>query len=98
MPLFSYVARNSGGRPQQGTQEAASAAALVTALRERGWLVLEVKEAGATAAGASWTTYLNPLRWLPPRSSDIEISLQQMAVMLRSGLTLLTTLKTIAEY
>ncbi len=72
--------------------------AVVTSLRERGLLVVEVSEAGKAVPTTNWFSLLNPFRWLPPRSADIEISLQQMAVMLRSGLTLLTTLKTIAEY
>jgi type IV pilus assembly protein PilC len=68
-------------------------------LRERGWLVLEVR--AAEAAGpvtVGWGTRLNPLAWLPPRSFDVELSLQQMAIMLRNGLTLLSALKTVAEY
>jgi type IV pilus assembly protein PilC len=97
MAMFTYVARNSAGRAQQGTQEAPSAAALVNTLRERGWLILEVRAADAPAAAAG-LSQLNPLNLLPIRSIHIELSLQQMSVMLRSGLTLLATLKTVAEY
>ena len=39
-----------------------------------------------------------PSHWLSPRSSDIELGLQQLAVMLRSGLTLLTALRSVAEF
>jgi type IV pilus assembly protein PilC len=35
--------------------------------------------------------------WLRPRSVDVEVSLQQLAVMLRSGLTLLAALRTVAD-
>ena len=42
MPTFTYVSRDTAGRPQRGTQEAASAAAVANSLRERGWLVVEV--------------------------------------------------------
>jgi type II secretory pathway component PulF len=97
MAIFSYHARTSAGRAQQGTQEAPSAAALVSTLRQRGWLVLEVRAADQPAAGGGRSA-VNPLNWLPIRSVDIELSLQQLAVLLRSGLTLLASLKTIAEY
>jgi type II secretory pathway component PulF len=97
MAMFSYVARNSAGRAQRGTQEAPSAAALVNLLRERGWLILEVQAAQGPASSGG-RSLLNPLNWLPVRSVDIELALQQLAVMLRSGLTLLAALKTIAEY
>lgn len=99
MPLFTFSARNPAGRPLKGTQEAPSATALVNSLRDRGWLVLEVRavETDVPTVG-DWLALLHPGNWLPPRSVDVELALQQMAVMLRSGLTLLTTLKTIAEY
>jgi type IV pilus assembly protein PilC len=96
MPTFTFTARDPAGRPQAGQQEAASAAALVNSLRERGWLVLDVKPAVADA-GPDWLALLNPFAWLPPRSIDVEVSLQQIAVMLRSGITLLAALKTVAE-
>lgn len=96
MPSFTFSARDPAGRPQAGQQEAASAAALVNTLRERGWLVLDVKPAGDDG-GTDWAALLNPFSWLPPRSVDVEVSLQQIAVMLRSGITLLAALKTVAE-
>ncbi len=99
MPIFVFTARTSAGQPQRGTEESPSAAALVNTLRQRGWLVLDVRPAGAASPGlGDLLPRLNPLTWLPPSSLDVELSLQQMAVMLRSGLTLLMTLKTAAEY
>jgi len=98
MPIFSYVGRDTAGRPQRGTQEAPSAAAVASSLRQRGWLVLEVRVGEGTPQSAfSNLAKLNPIYWLPPRSLDIEMGLQQMAVMLRSGLTLLATLRTLGE-
>src|SRR5262245_48516687 len=97
MPTFSYVARDAAGRPQQGLREAASAAAIVNQLRERGWLVLTVSNAQEAGTSFDWSVVLNPLAWLPPRSVDVELSLQQIAVMLRSGITLLAALKTTGE-
>lgn len=98
MPTFIFQARNPRGRPQTGTQEAASAAALVNDLRQRGWLVLKVEEAAPAFSLAATLAGLNPFAWLPPSSLDIEVSLQQLSIMLRSGLTLLTALRAVAEY
>lgn len=97
MPTFLFEARDSTGRPQRGTLEAASANALVSSLRQRGWLVLNVQAASDAVAPAAILARLNPFAWLPPRMVDVELSLQQIAVMLRSGLTLLTALRTVAE-
>src|SRR5439155_21619799 len=97
-PVFTFEARSGTGQPQHGTQEAPSAAALATSLRERGWLVLAVNPAEDGGTDFDWLVLLKPFRWLPPRMVDVEFSLQQMAVMLKSGLTLLATLKTVAEY
>src|SRR5262245_15455837 len=94
MPVFAFEVRTSGGRPQRGREEAASAAALAAALRARGWLVLTVR---AVEEAPSAVGRLNPLNWLPVRSVHVELGLQQIAVMLRSGLTLLTALRTAAE-
>jgi type II secretory pathway component PulF len=99
MPLFVFEARTGAGQAQRGTEEAPSATALVNTLRQRGWLVVGVKPSQADGKPiGDWLPLLNPLNWLSARSADVELSLQQMAVMLRSGLTLLTSLKTVAEY
>src|SRR5262245_1218463 len=98
MPVFTFEARTSSAQAQRGTQEAASAGAVAASVRQRGWMVLAVRTADDAGQAIDWRTVLNPLAWLSPRSLDIELSLQQMATMLRSGLTLLTSLRTIAEY
>jgi len=92
MPTFTYTARDSSSQLRRGVEEAVSPAALVGVLRSRGWLVTEVKP-GKPVSKLS----LNPLTYLPPRSLDIEMSLQQLAIMIRSGLTLLSALRTVAE-
>jgi type II secretory pathway component PulF len=98
MPIFSFDARNDAGHPQRGLQEAPSPGALVHKLRDRGWLVLAVRSAEVPATTLSdLLGLLNPWSWLPPRSLDVELSLQQLALMLRNGLTLLMALKTVAD-
>jgi len=96
MPTFAYVARDAVGLPREGTAEGVSPAAVVDQLRQRGWLVVDMQEAPEESFGSSLAA-LNPLEWLPPRSVDVELGLRQMAVMLRSGLTLLDGLTTVAQ-
>jgi type IV pilus assembly protein PilC len=97
MPSFAFTARDSRGRPQQGTFEAASTTAVAEELRGRGWLVLEVRDRQPPAAKkASWTQR-DALGWLPARSIDVELGLRQIAVMIRSGLTLLDALNTASQ-
>jgi type II secretory pathway component PulF len=98
MPTFTYNARNAAGRSQKGTQTADSASALAQELRGRGLLVLDVKPAATSKTAGEMLQWLWPSMWLPPRSLDIELSLQQLSVMLRSGLTLLTSLRAVADY
>ncbi|HEX3870371.1 MAG TPA: type II secretion system F family protein, partial [Pirellulales bacterium] len=98
MSTFAFVARDGVGNVHRGEVEAASAGALAGQLRERGWLIVDIRVAAERVASVSeQLAALNPLRKLPPRSFDIELSLLQMAVMLRGGLTLLTSMRTVAE-
>lgn len=97
MSSFAFTARDSRGRPQQGTFEAASTSAVAEELRGRGWLVLDVRDSAPPAPKkASWASR-DALAWLPARSIDVELGLRQIAVMIRSGLTLLDALNTAAQ-
>lgn len=97
MPAFAYQARDRSGVSQQGTLTAPSMSGAVTGLRERGWLVVDVRAATPGDLADSWTVWLDPREWLPVRSVDVELSFQQLAVMLRSGLTLLAALDTVTR-
>ena len=77
---------------------AASYAAAVHEIRGRGWLLLDVRNDLPAVPRTSVLAVIRPRNWLPPRGVDIEFSLRQMAIMLRSGLTLLNTLNTVAEF
>jgi type IV pilus assembly protein PilC len=71
---------------------------LAAQLRSRGWIVMEVSAAGQrTPSIGRVLAAANPVRWLPATRLDVEMGLQQIATMLRSGLTLLSSLRTAAE-
>ena len=98
MSAFLYIARDDSGQIQRGQQQALSRAELQTSLSNRGLRLVSVRELVQKQSPlAVLGRYLNPWQWLPPRSIDIELLLSQLAVMLRSGLTLLTALKTAGE-
>lgn len=93
MPTYSYFAKDQTGKPLQGRADAETQAAAVSALRARGWLVLDVRPyESASLSGRRLLAAIRPTSWLPPRRIDVELSLQQLGVMLRSGLTLLSAL------
>lgn len=98
MPRFAFRAQDRSGRPQSGVLDVDSIDAAVGSLRRRQWIVLDVQPEGEAdpAAGASWTTDL--AERMPVGKADVEISLRQLAVMLRSGLTLLDALRMLTEH
>ncbi len=97
MPSFAFTARDPKGRTQRGIQQAGSAIDLAAQLRQRGWLVLNVQAAGDSGESGI-LELIDPRNWLPIRSIDVEMTLTQIAVMLRSGLTLLAALNTAGEH
>jgi type IV pilus assembly protein PilC len=93
MPAFTFVARDAAGRTETGTQDAESEAVLLSALKSRGLLAMQVKRS-ADAPAESGAGLLSKV--LRPRSIDVEVGLQQLAFMLRSGLPLVDALRTCA--
>jgi type II secretory pathway component PulF len=95
MPEFTYEARDGEGRMRDGREEAASATAMAALLRERGWLVLDMREAPPIARRGGRTPFAAwlPTAWWPVSMEEVEGVLRQLAVMLRSGLTLLGALQ-----
>jgi len=92
MPRFDFQARDRSGSIQAGVLEEASLEAAVNVLRTRQWLVLEIDRADedpSSGKGLGW--------WLPLRAVDIEMSLRQLSLMLRSGVPLLDATKIIHE-
>lgn len=97
MPSFAFSARDRGGRTRSGTLDAQSFDAAVADIRGRGWFVLDV-QMRSTAGDVDVMQYLQPGRWLPVRGTDVELCLRQLAVMLRSGMTLLDGLRMVSEH
>lgn len=98
MPRYRFVARDAEGREQRGTREAASEALVLEQLHAGGLLALDVERTGpgAESAAAIGSQGFGLWRLLRPRALDVELGLQQIAFMLKSGLSLLAALRTAA--
>ena len=94
MPEFTYVARDASGSSRTGSISAPSSGSAATQLRERGWIVLQVDRPDTDTRSANQESLASRL---PPRGSQVEVSLQQLAMMLRSGMTLLESIQAVAE-
>ncbi|QGJ68959.1 Type II secretion system F family protein [Planctomycetales bacterium 10988] len=94
MAHFQFQARDRNGSLQQGTIIQPSLQAAIGTLRARNWLVLEIQALDETRElskghGLGW--------WIPARAIDVEITLRQMSVMLKSGMPLLDATRTLYE-
>ena len=95
MPEFTFTARDESGARQTGVIEAGSSSNVADQIRSRGWLVVSVEEnvseAGIFQGGSSFQ-----LPFTGVRKIDVELALRQLAVMLKGGLTLLSSLNVLA--
>ncbi len=95
MPNFAFTARDDAGQTRTGAIEAATAATVASQLRTRGWVVIKLEEQQAGAnTGSRSRSWLRDR--LGPRSVQVELSLRQMAVMLRGGISLLSAMETLS--
>ncbi|WP_305906750.1 type II secretion system F family protein [Methylomarinum sp. Ch1-1] len=97
MPVFSYTARDRSGQQRNDSIESPSREAAIANLRGQGLLPLritEVKNKTDGSASFSW----NPLDYRSIRPDDIEHEFHQMAVMLRSGISLMDALNMTARH
>ena len=100
MSTFAYTIRERSGRSRSGTVDAPDMATASSNLRQDGVLILKLTPApGASipTEGAERTQRRRGFRLRSPRSAAIEVGLKQMGVMLRSGLTLLETLRAVGD-
>ncbi|NLB69922.1 MAG: type II secretion system F family protein [Lentisphaerae bacterium] len=98
MPVFEYKAVTPRGVIQESRREAASASSLAEELRGAGLAVISITESTDNRIKIGKL----PPKWhpswlLPMTSLDVELGLQQLSSMLRSGVTMLQALKTIEE-
>jgi type IV pilus assembly protein PilC len=98
MPTFAYRARDAAGRTREGSAVAPSESAVAADLRGGGLLILDVRPLPARAAAPREGARISrPVIGLPATSLDVQTSLRQLALMHRSGITLLAALRTVAD-
>ena len=97
MPLFTYTARDRNGQQRIDAIESNSREAAILALRTQGLLPLKIEEVKKNS-GPTGSFSLNPFDYRSFNSSDIEHEFHQIAVMLRSGISLLDALNLIIKH
>lgn len=91
MPVFTYLARDRGGQQRTDAIESPTRESAILALREQGLLPLKIEELKKDG-GPVRSFSLNPLAYRAFSPADIEHEFHQIAVMLRSGISLLDAL------
>lgn len=94
MAEFRYKARDPSGSARVGVIDANSRSAAASQLRSRGLIVTGVEP---ILKQSRQRKQFDLTRWLPPRAIDVELSLQQLAMMLKGGMPLLTSLVALTE-
>ncbi len=92
---FRVTAKDADGIRREFTREASSRDELAAALRAGGMLTLSIDE--ETVGDDGLPRWWHPSWLVPMTCFDVEIGLRQLASMLRSGVTLLKGLETVAE-
>lgn len=92
---FNYLARDRSGRVTRGALQADSPLGLKSLLQSMDLQLISLE--ALPEAGAAMLGELDPRRWMPIRSRDVEFALRQLAIMLRSGLNLLSALKSLVD-
>jgi len=97
MPRFRYTVRNRQGMAQTGVTVAASRDDLIALLRRQGLLPLTVAEDRETSLGDRLRS-LNPLEYRSMNSVDVAQNFHHIAMMFKSGVSLLEAVDLIAEH
>ncbi|HAC91397.1 MAG TPA: hypothetical protein DCF63_12325 [Planctomycetaceae bacterium] len=93
MPVYNYLARDRTGRLLRSQLLAKSPVELRSRIQAMDIRLISFDSQRSSVRrqlGNLWPGY-----WLPAQSSDIELALQQLAMMLRSGLKLLDAIKSL---
>ncbi|MEL7263960.1 MAG: type II secretion system F family protein [Planctomycetota bacterium] len=96
MPSFAFVARDESGQTRTGVIDAANSALVASQLRTRGWIVVKLESQESKGSDNQANAGILD-RLFAPRSVQVELSLRQLAVMLRGGISLLSAMQTIAS-
>ncbi|MCA9482217.1 MAG: type II secretion system F family protein [Nitrospina sp.] len=98
MTQFAYTALDKGGKETHGTISATDAREAAKQLRAKSLFVVDIREGAAKARGSGtkspreFLRYLMLTRYLPPSPYDRSLFFRQMALMLRSGYTVVQAL------
>lgn len=95
MAVYSYTALDGRGGEQAGEIEAGDARLAAQSLRARNIYVLEIREGSERKPMRSLRRHLALRRYLPVTTSDMVQFYRQMALMLRSGHTVVQSLEAI---
>ncbi len=90
MPNFAFRARDAEGKLQTGSTTAPTVGQAIDELRKRGLLILNIDPIDKNASKRR-------ISLLPATSFDVEAGMRQLALMHRSGLPLLSALRSTAE-
>ena len=94
MAEFRYKARDASGGDRSGVVDATSRSAAASVLRSRGLIVIGVDR---IADKTKSRIELGLSNFLPPRAIDVELSLQQLSMMVKGGMPLLSGLLSLVE-
>ncbi len=92
MPTYLYKARDENGKPVRGTLDALSPAEVADKLRKMGYMPIQIRE---VISGIDLEGLGSRLRRI--RSEDIIFFNIQLANMIDSGLTIISSLRTISQ-
>jgi type IV pilus assembly protein PilC len=93
MPVFTYKARDTTGTSVKGKIEAPSRAELIEKLQKMGYMTTHVAEAGEATGRID--SLLERFRWIS--AGDKLIFYIQLSNMINAGITILTSLTTLAR-
>lgn len=96
MKNYSYIVLDKKGREVHGTLVSSSVEEAESDLRLQGFFIIEVVEdLDRKQKILSYLAYLNPYRYKPVKQADLLLFFRQMALLLRSGHTVVQALESV---
>ncbi|PIQ87239.1 MAG: pilus assembly protein PilC [Candidatus Omnitrophica bacterium CG11_big_fil_rev_8_21_14_0_20_45_26] len=97
MPTFDYQVKDQNGKTISGSQEAADSAALVSSLREKGYLIVRIAEGKQKASLFSVGQSKKGGRRGKIKIDDLVVLARQLATMVEAGVPLVQALGILGE-